>query len=116
LDEDLMTIKIPEWILKYIAQRQTEFQTAWNIFQYIFPIMSFETFAMLFCDKFGIYGIPAILIYIALPIAGFVGVIISGQILIRSNYQYIFMKNSADLNNDWKEVVEILRELREKKS
>jgi hypothetical protein len=110
-----MTIKIPEWILKYIAKRQTEFQTAWNIFQYIFPIMSFETFAMLFCDKFGIYGISAILIYIALPIAGFIGVIISGQILIRSNYQYIFMKNSADLNNDWKEVVEILRELKERK-
>ena len=110
-----MTIKIPEQILKYIAQRQTEFQTAWNIFQYVFPIMSFETFAMLFCDKFGIYGTLAILIYIALPIAGFVGVIISGQILIRSNYQYIFMKNSADLNNDWKEAVEILRELKRRK-
>jgi hypothetical protein len=111
-----MTIKIPEWILKYIAHRQTEFQTAWNIFQYIFTIMSFETFAMVFCGKFEIYGIPAILIYIALPVAGFIGVIISGQILIRSNYQYIFMKNSADLNNDWKEAIEILRELRERKS
>ncbi len=110
-----MTIAIPESILKYIAKRQTEFQTAWNIFQYIFPIMSFETFAMIFCDKFEIYGITAILIYIVLPIVGFIGVVISGQILIKSNYQYIFMKNTADLNNDWKEVVEILRELKERK-
>jgi hypothetical protein len=109
-----MTIKIPEPILKYIAQRQTEFQTAWNIFQYIFPIMSFETFAMIFCDKFGIYGTTAILIYIVLPIAGLIGVVISGQILIRSNYQHLFMKNSADLNSDWKEAVEILRELKKR--
>ena len=110
-----MTIKIPEWILKYIAQRQTEFQTAWNIFQYIFTIMSFETFAMVFCGKFGIYGVTAILIYVVLPIVGFTGVIISGQILIKSNYQYIFMKNAADINKDWKEVVDILRELKERK-
>lgn len=111
-----MTITIPEPILKYIALRQTEFQTAWNIFQYIFPIMSFETFAMVFCDKFTIYGLPAIIIYVVLPVVGFVGVIILGQILIRSNYQYIFMKNTADLNNDWKEAVEILRELKKKNS
>jgi len=110
-----MTIKIPEPILKYVAQRQTEFQTAWNIFQYIFPIISFETFAMVLCDKFGIYGNLAILIYIVLPIVGFVGVILSGQVLIRSNYQYLFMKNSADLNTDWKEAMMILRELKERK-
>jgi ligand-binding sensor protein len=77
--------------------------------------MSFETFAMVFCGKFGIYGMYTILIYIVLPIAGLLGVIISGQILIKSNYQYMFMKNSADLNNDWKEVLEILRELKERK-
>jgi hypothetical protein len=110
-----MVIKIPESILKYVAQRQTEFQTAWNIFQYIFPIISFETFAMVLCDKFGIYGNLAILIYIVLPIVGFVGVILSGQVLIRSNYQHLFMKNSADLNTDWKEAMVILRELKERR-
>jgi hypothetical protein len=110
-----MTIKIPESILKYVAQRQTEFQTAWNIFQYVFPIISFETFAMVLCDKFGIYGNLAILIYIVLPIVGFVSVILSGQVLIRSNYQHLFMKNSADLNTDWKEAMVILRELKERK-
>jgi hypothetical protein len=110
-----MTLKIPESILKYIARRQTEFQTAWNIYQYIFPIVTFETFAMLLCEKFGIYGNSAILIYIVIPVIGFIWVIISGQVLIRSNYQYIFMKNTADLNNDWKEVVEILRELKGRK-
>ncbi|MFA5247906.1 MAG: hypothetical protein WCX79_00540 [Candidatus Paceibacterota bacterium] len=110
-----MTIKIPLSILKYIADRQTEFQTAWNIYQYVFPIVTFETFAMLACEKFGIYGNAAILIYIIIPIIGFIGVVISGRVLIRSDYQYLFMKNSADLNKDWKEVVTILRELKERK-
>ncbi len=111
-----MIIQIPESILTYVAQRQTDFQTAWNIFQYVFPIISFETFAMVLCDKFGIYGIPAIIIYILLPIIGLITMIFVGQILIRSNYQYLVMKKSMDINKDWKEILEILRELRERKS
>lgn len=109
-----MAITIPENVLGYVADRQKEFQTAWNILQYIFTIFAFETFAMILCEKIGLYGPAAWMIYVALPIAGFVGVIIVGQVLIRSNYQYLFMKKSADINNDWKEVVETLRYLKEK--
>jgi hypothetical protein len=106
-----MVIKIPEALLTYVAQRQTDFQTAWNIFQYVFPIISFETFAMVLCGKFGIIGIPAIIIYIVLPIIGLVILVLIGQLLIRSDYQYLVMKKSMDINKDWKEILERLRRI-----
>lgn len=109
-----MVITIPQNILEYIADRQKEFQTAWNILQYIFTIFAFETFAMILCEKIGLHGPVAMVIYVILPATGFIGVILVGQILIRSNYQYLFMKKSADINYDWKEVVETLRYLKEK--
>ncbi len=109
-----MVIKIPEYILTYVAQRQTDFQTAWNIFQYIFPIISFETFAMILCGKFGIVGVPAILIYIALPIVGLLVLIVIGQILIRSDYQYLVMSKSMNINKEWTEILERLRRIDEK--
>ena len=99
--------------IRWIADRQVEFQTAWNIDQYVSSILMFESFAMLFCDKFGIYGIWAMLLYLGAPPICFVIVTLQGILMIRSNYQGAYAKAAANINPDWKKALEKIDNINE---
>jgi len=89
----------------WIAHRKYEVDSSWGYGAYIFQIFSFETFAMVFCDKFGISGATAGFVYCAVPPLGFVGMIITGQIMIRAKLQEKYSKICADQNPDWLRVI-----------
>jgi hypothetical protein len=86
----------------YYANRQNEFQTGWQLVGQSFTIVTFETFAMVFCDKFGIYGNPALLVYFVAPIAAVVSVVFLGHKMISSGYAHKFQQANMNINQDWK--------------
>jgi hypothetical protein len=102
---------------EFYAHRQNEFQTAWNLVGQSFTLITFETFAIVFCEKFGIVGTPAIMIYVVAPIAAVVCVIYLGHTMIRSGYANVFYKAQQNLNKDWenhlKETAIICKKLQE---
>jgi hypothetical protein len=103
-----------EPILTFVSRRHNEFAYAMGIIGQVFYIFTFETFAMIFCDKFGISGFPAVFVYIGLPIVGLVGIIAFGNGLIRSGYQNKYNKYSANINEDWVRLCNDVRELKER--
>jgi hypothetical protein len=90
---------------EYYADRQNEFQTGWQLVGQSFTLITFETFAMVFCDKFGIVGTPALMIYIVAPVAAVLSVIYLGHKMIRSGYASTYLKANANVNADWKRLV-----------
>ena len=110
--------KIPEWLVDFIAVRQVEFTVGYGTTQYIVPLMSFETFAMVLTTKLGIAGFWAWVLYFVIPPGMLIGMTWIGKMLIDSNYQHRFSKHAADVNKEWaetmknsKDAVEILRRM-----
>ena len=94
-----------EHLFHWFSLRQYEFQMAFGVFGQLTTILSFETFAMLFCAKFGIVGIPAIFIYIFLPILAVIGMTYTGHRMVRSGYASKFQENAANINPEWIQLV-----------
>lgn len=86
---------------EFYAQRQNEFYLGWQLVGQSFTIITFETFAIVFCDKFGIVGTPALFIYVVAPIAAIIAVIYLGHKMIRSGYANAYLKANANVNSEW---------------
>lgn len=89
----------------WIAHRKYEIDASWGYGAYVFQIFSFETFAMVFCEKFGINGTPAIFVYCAIPPLGFIAMILIGQAMIRVKLQEKYSKICNDMNPDWRKFI-----------
>lgn len=98
----------------YIAEKHSYFQIGWGTFGQFFQFFAFESFAILFCEKFGISGYPSLLIYIVAPFAIFLFVILLGETMVITGYQHKYQKKGADFNNEWKEVVQIMKLVKSK--
>lgn len=98
----------------WISLRQYEFQMAWGVFGQAFTLLTFETFAMVFCDKFGITGYPALFMYAILPVMGVIGVTYSGHKMVTTGYAKQFQKNAANINQDWIDLLADVKKIREK--
>jgi hypothetical protein len=92
-------------LFDYYSKRQYEFQMAWGIVGQAFTIISFETFAMVFADKFGITGYPALLLYFGAPIVALVGITFMGYKMIQSGYATKYQQYAANVNKDWENLV-----------
>ena len=100
-------------LFRWVSLRQYEFQMAWGVFGQAFTILTFETFAMVFTEKFGITGYAALFMYIVLPIAGIIGVTYSGHKMVTTGYAKEFLKNAANINQDWIDLLEDVKAIRE---
>lgn len=100
-------------IFHYLSKRQYEFQMAWGVFGQAFTIVTFETFAMVFTEKFGITGYPALFLYAVVPIAGIIGVTYVGYKMVTTGYAKQFQKNAANINQDWIDLLEDVKKIRE---
>jgi CMP-N,N'-diacetyllegionaminic acid synthase len=92
-------------LFDYYSKRHYEFQQAWGIVGQAFTLISFETFAMVFCDKFSITGYPAMVLYIGFPIFAVLGITYMGYKMIQSGYASAFQQNAANVNPQWVELV-----------
>jgi hypothetical protein len=99
-------------IFSYVSKRQTEFGTAMSVLGQLFYIISFETFAMVFCEKFNITGIVAGMIYIAIPFVGLIIIIAIGHLMIRTGYQKAVAEYGSNINKDWVKLIEDTKEIR----
>lgn len=103
---EFMINMIPlEHLFDFYSKRHYEFMTAWGLVGQVSALLSFETFAIVFCDKFGIFGLPAIALYIASPIAAVVAVTYMGHKMIQSGYADKYQQYAANVNRDWKGIV-----------
>lgn len=93
-------------IAEYVSKRQVEFQTAWSVVGQFSALITFETFALVFCTKFNISGTPALFIYVAAPIIAVITVTYMGNGMIRTGYAHRYQKYGMDVNKDWKETVD----------
>jgi hypothetical protein len=98
----------------FYARRQYEFTLGWQTVGQFAQLLTFETFAMVFCDKFSISGIPALLIYIGVPIAAVIAMIYLGHLMIRSGYANKLQKFGWDINEEWAETVSSVRKIAKK--
>lgn len=101
-------------LFHWLSLRQYEFQMAWGIFGQAFTIVTFETFAMVFTEKFGITGYAALFMYIVVPVAGVIGVTYSGYMMVKTGYAKHFTKNAANVNQDWIDLLADVKKIREK--
>lgn len=105
-------------LFDYVSRRQYEFQLAWGVVGQFSALIAFETFAMVFCDKFGIKGTPSLLLYLVTPIVAVICVIWIGNQMIRTGYAHKYQKYGMDVNKDWQDTVgkvdEILKRLEKK--
>jgi hypothetical protein len=99
-------------LFDFISHRQTEFQWGWNIVGLTSSVIGFETFAMVFCGKFGIYGYPSLLIYLGIPVLALIGITFLGHNLIKSGYAHKYQQYNANVNQDWVNSVEDIRWIR----
>ena len=102
-----------ERLQKFISRRHYEFTISWSFIGQGFAILSFETFAMLFCQKFDIYGIPAMAIYLGIPVVGCIICVLLGMWMIRSGYQHQYAKYASDTNGDWVEMKDNIKEIKQ---
>jgi len=100
-----------EELLGFISRRQVEFQRGWMMVGQISALITFETFAMVFCTKFGITGTPAFCIYTILPVVAVLGVIVLGWEMNRSGYSHKYLQYDQNQNKDWKKAIEIIHRL-----
>jgi len=105
-------MKIPDFIIDWIAWRKYEFDTAWSYGAYVFQFLSFETFAMVFCDKFGIIGLPAIFIYVIMPPIAMIALVCFGRGLINIKVQEKYAQICQNMNPDWKQFMKEKEEAR----
>jgi uncharacterized membrane protein YkvI len=61
---------------------------------------------MIFCDKAGIHGMYAMLVYVAIPVVFGLVMLRIGMKMIDSDYQHYFNKAAADINKDWRNMIE----------
>lgn len=100
-------------LFHYLSKRQYEFQMAWGIFGQAFTIVTFETFAMVFTEKFGITGYPALFLYAIVPIVGIIAVTYAGYKMVTTGYAKHFTKNAANVNQDWIDLLKDVKMIRE---
>ena len=100
-----------EELLGFISRRQVEFQRGWMVVGQISALITFETFAMVFCTKFGITGDVALGIYTFVPLAAVFGVTFLGWEMIRSGYAHKYLQYDQNQNKDWKKAMEVIQRL-----
>jgi hypothetical protein len=98
-------------LFDYVSHRQYEFTLGWGIVGQLTSVISFETFAMVFCDKFGIYGWPSLGLYVGVPIIGLLAVTYIGHKMIASGYAHKLQQFSWDVNKDWMNAKENIDEI-----
>ncbi len=101
-----------ETLITWFAHRQYEFSMGWSIIGQATQLFTFETFAMMFCDKFGIYGMAAFLFYFAIPVTVVIAVTLLGIKLMRINYAAKYMKYQSDVNPDWEQMCKDTKAIR----
>lgn len=108
-----------EHLFNYYSKRHYEFQMGWGIVGQVSALITFETFAMIACTKFGITGELALFIYAGVPIVAIIGVTYMGHKMIKSGYAHKYQQYGANVNKDWADTVEkvdkICKLLEEKK-
>jgi hypothetical protein len=92
-------------LFSFLSKRQYEFQMAWGVFGQAFTLLTFETFAMVFCDKFGITGYAALFMYAVVPIAGVIAVTYSGHKMVTTGYATKYANYGSNVNSDWVELI-----------
>lgn len=98
---------------KYLSERHCEFGIAWSLIGQGFSLLSFETFAILFCEKFSIYGPLALFIYVGIPVIGLIICIILGHLMLKTGYQDAYARYASDANSDWKRLCKDVKEIKE---
>jgi hypothetical protein len=85
---------------------------AWGVFGQAFTIITFETFAMVFADKFGITGYPALFLYAVVPVAGIIGVTYTGHKMVTTGYATKYANYGSNVNSDWVELTNNVKAIR----
>ena len=98
-----MTIHLAQFF-DFYSKRHYEFNIGWAVVGQATALLSFETFAMIFCEKFGISGTPSLIIYAGLPIFAIVGVTFMGYKMIQSGYATKLSQYSSNVNTDWQDL------------
>ena len=102
-------------LFDYYSKRHYEFQLGWGLVGQISALITFETFGMIFCDKFGIYGYPALAIYAGIPLFAIISVTFLGHKMIKSGYANKYQQYGANVNKDWESMVKNVEWLRQQK-
>ena len=89
----------------FYSTRHYEFQQGWGLVGQGFTLISFETFAMVFCEKFGIYGLLSLVIYTVVPISAIIMVTFLGHKMIQSGYSTKLQQYAANVNKEWGGIV-----------
>lgn len=100
-------------LFDYYSKRHYEFQLGWGIVGQAFSLLTFETFAMVFCDKFGITGYPALFMYAVLPIVGVIGVTYTGHKMVTTGYANKYQQYGMNVNKDWENTVKSVKWIHE---
>jgi hypothetical protein len=100
-------------LFDYYAHRQYEFMLGWQLVGQVSALITFETFAMVFCSKFGIVGLPALVIYAGVPVISVVGIIYLGHEMIRTGYAHKYQQYGMNVNKDWENTVKHIAWIRE---
>jgi hypothetical protein len=90
-----------ERLFDFISKRQYEFYLGWSVVGQFTALFAFETFAMVFCTKFGIVGYPAMFLYLIAPVLAVIAVVFLGYKMIKTRYAHKYQKYGWDVNEDW---------------
>lgn len=99
-------------LFDYYSKRHYEFQLGWGIVGQVSALITFETFAMVFCAKFNITGTPALFLYAGAPIVSVLLVTFLGHKMIHSGYASKYQQYGWNVNEDWVEMKEHIKCIR----
>jgi hypothetical protein len=105
-------VKYMPW--SFIARRHYEYKQGWDLVGLSWQLLSFETFAMIFCEKFQIYGIPAMCVYFGSPLVAVLGIMLLGRKMIQVDYANKLAQIGMDVNKDWVDMKECIRDIHRK--
>lgn len=100
-----------EKLAAFLSRRQVEYQQAWGVVGQVFTLLTFETFAIVFTDKFGITGYPSLLIYVVAPVLAVLFLLYLGNKMIKTEYVHKYQKYGMDQNKDWVRAMETIERL-----
>ena len=98
----------------FYSERHYEFQLGWGLVGQLSALITFETFAMVFCDKFGISGTPSLILYAGAPICAVIMVTFLGHKMIQSGYANKYQQYGMNVNTDWKNTVKNVKDILDK--
>jgi hypothetical protein len=99
-------------LFDFYSKRHYEFNLGWSVVGQATSLLAFETFAMVFCDKFGIVGYPAMVLYFGAPAVALIGITFMGYKMIQSGYATKYANYGSNVNSDWVELTNNVKAIR----